>query len=157
MWPETCRCRGITEAAAQLGLRHAAGELEQPEGIAARLRDDSIAHPFVDVTGDDVVEEGTSVLVAESLEGQLGEIGEQALRSHFPHREDQQHRFGEESPSDELQRVTGGLVEPLRVVDQTDQRLRRRRPRPGASTRRGRRGTGLELVRSVSPKAISSA
>ena len=41
----------------------------------------------------------------------------------FAHREHQRHRFGEQSPGDEGQCLRGRPVEPLGVVDQTDQRL----------------------------------
>ena len=61
------------------------------------LGNNSVADSRIEVTGDDVVEEGAGVLVGESLEREVGKIGEEARRSRFAHRKHQQHRFGHDA------------------------------------------------------------
>jgi hypothetical protein len=64
-----------------------------------------------------------SFTMAQTLQDQLREPGKD--REPSPSSEEQCHRICEQSPSDECHRLRRGVVQPLRVVDDTDQRLLR--------------------------------
>lgn len=63
------------------------------------------------------------IAVAESLEGQLGEPHENVVPDARARSTDERDALGEQAPADEAEDLRGGVVEPLRVVDDADERL----------------------------------
>ena len=63
------------------------------------------------------------VAVAESLDGQLGEPGEDVVATARARRAHDRDPLGEQAAGDETENLRGGVVEPLRVVDDADERL----------------------------------
>jgi hypothetical protein len=110
------------EAARQLGRVAATRELEQRERVAGRLGDDAIADPVVQRPGDHRPQQGSRVVVAEALDHQLRQPAQLAVIARFTRREDERDRLGEHPAGDERDDLGRRAVEPLRVVDQTDQR-----------------------------------
>jgi hypothetical protein len=114
------RVRRQGEAAGELGGREPPRQLQKRERVAARLGDDSIAHPFVQRAGDDGAEQPSRVAVTEPFDRELRQARELVLR--FARGEDQGDGLREQTARDEGERLQRGAVEPLRVVDDTHER-----------------------------------
>ena len=63
------------------------------------------------------------VVVAEPADDQLRQAGELVDVAGLAHGEHQRDPLGQQAPRHERQRLRGGPIEPLRVVDQADERL----------------------------------
>ena len=87
------------------------------------LRDDLLADGGVERAVHVVEQQRECIAVAESADGQLGEPDEGILADARARRADERDPLGEETAGDEADDLPGGLVEPLRVVDDADQRL----------------------------------
>jgi hypothetical protein len=110
------------EAARQLGRGQAAWQLEQRERVAARLRDDPLAHPLVHGPHDRRLQQRASVVVGQATDDQLREPVELDAVAGLAHREDQRDALGQEPAGDERQRLHRDAVQPLGIVDDADQR-----------------------------------
>ena len=110
------------EPAGELGRRHAARQLQQGERIAARLGDDPVAHALVQRAAHGRRQQGPGIHGSQAADRQLRQPHRFAVGAEIAAREDQGDRFREQSPRDERQRLLGGLVEPLGVVDHADER-----------------------------------
>ncbi|HEU0181033.1 MAG TPA: hypothetical protein VFR16_02500 [Agromyces mariniharenae] len=102
-------------------------QFQQRERIATGLRQQAITHPRVDPAGDDRLEECASVVVVETLQPQLGQAVEFAVRGRLPDGEDHRDRVREQPPGNEGERLPGGAVDPLRIVDEAEHGLLRSR------------------------------
>jgi hypothetical protein len=101
-------------------------ELEQGEGIAARLSDQPVAHPRIERRPHDGAQQRLGVAVLQPADEQLGKAGELVRVRQVHGGEDHRHRLGFEPPRDEAEDLGGGGVEPVRVIDDAQQRPGRR-------------------------------
>ena len=86
-----------------------------------RLDDDPLQHALVEPRRQDRVEQRPRIPMAERLDVKLGEAGERVDR--LPRREDHRDLLGQEAAGDERKHARGCTVEPLRVVDDAEERL----------------------------------
>ena len=114
---------GKAEAAGEVRDLPGARQLEERERVAAALRDDLVADRGVQRAADVVQQQRARVGVAEPLEGQLGESGEDLVADARARGAHDRDPLGEEPAGDEAEDLHGGVVEPLRVVDDADERL----------------------------------
>ncbi len=108
------------EAAGQLRRRQPTRQLQQREWVAARLGHHPVSHTSVQPTGHRLEQRGR-VGVAEPTDHQFGQAGQ--LLARLAHREHETDRLREEAAGDEAEDLRGHAVEPLRVVDDAQQRL----------------------------------
>ena len=111
---------GKPEAARELVRTQAVRKLEQGQRITMRLRDDPVSHPRVQPTGDHGGQQVAGVRLGEALDDHPGNPRE-LVQGHAGG-EDQREgiRFG--APGDKGQRLQGFPVDPLCVIDQTQER-----------------------------------
>jgi hypothetical protein len=110
------------EAARQLGGAHPSRQLEQRQRVPACLGDDAVTDSLVQAARYDRRQQGAGVLRGESREHQVRQAREQSIVGDFAHGEHDRHRLGLQPPGHEPQDLARGSVEPLRVVDQAQQR-----------------------------------
>ncbi len=110
------------EPAGHLRRRQAARQLEQRERIAARLGDDPVPDAFVEPARDDRRQQRAGVVVAEPFQLQLGQPDQLALVARVAHGEHDRHRLRQQASRDEPENLSRRGVEPLRVVDEAEQR-----------------------------------
>ena len=91
-----------------------AGRADSP-----RLGDDPVADALVELELEPRVQQRPGVAVDSPRTSSSGTCQHLAR---FPRREDEPHRFGEQAAGDEGERLRRGLIEPLRVVDDAQQR-----------------------------------
>ena len=114
---------GKTEPAGEVGDVPCARQLEQGERVSVTLRDDLVANGGVQGAGHVGQQQRAGIAVAESADGQLGEPGENVIAGPRPRGAHDRDPLGEQAAGDEPQDLRRGVVEPLRVVDDTGQRL----------------------------------
>ena len=143
------------EAARQLRRREASRQLEQRQRIAPRLGDDPVPDPLVELESHRRAEQRAGVPVAHAAHLQLGDVLE--LLARLACGEHDPDRLRQQATGDEGERQRRRLVEPLRVVDDAQQRpIARPPPRPGSGPP-GPRGTGPGRLPALCPNTISSA
>ena len=104
------------------------GHLKQREGIAARLDQYPVAHPLVERRGDDRCEKLARTRVRQPPQSQLRESGGQLTRpARITGCEQQDNGLSGETTSHEREDLRRGLVQPLDVIDNADQRALLRR------------------------------
>ena len=123
------------EPARQLGGRPAAWQLEQRQRIAARLGHDPIAHPLVERTRHHGLQQRLRITVGQPTDHELRQTLEMPLAGRLAHREHQPDRLRPQTARHERQRLRRRAVEPLRIVDDADQRPLLRRVRQQAQDR----------------------
>ena len=111
------------EAARQLGLRQPAGELQQCEWVAAGLGDNSIADTLVQRAREDGRQQRTGIVVVQAADRELRQAEQLLLVSWLTDREHDGDRLRQQPASDEGERLRGGAVEPLSIIDQAEQPL----------------------------------
>ena len=100
---------------------------DQREGVTTTFGDDAIAHPLVERGVQDRTEQRLRVAVDESLDAQLRELSDVVNRR--ASREHQGDPLGEQSAGDDGQRLRGGAIKPVGVVDDAQHRADVRRAR----------------------------
>ena len=110
------------EPAGQLRRGQPARQLEDRQRVAVRLGDEPVAAPVVEPGGDDGREQGARVRVGEPAERQLGQADELALVCRRARCEHERDRLGQQPARDEPEDLARGVVEPLDVVDEAQQR-----------------------------------
>ncbi len=98
-------------------------QLEQGERVAVALRDDLVAHGLIHRAVHVVQQQRPRVVVAQSLDGQLGESGEDVVATLGASCAHDRDPFGMKAAGNETENLGGGVVEPLGVVDDADERL----------------------------------
>ncbi|MGH2852165.1 MAG: hypothetical protein ACRDLP_16310, partial [Solirubrobacteraceae bacterium] len=98
------------------------GKLEQSEGVAARLTHDSVADALVEPALDHTLQQRSRILLGQARDRQLGQSGELRLVARLAHRKQDGHRLCQQPSSDKSEDLDRCVVEPLRVVDETQQR-----------------------------------
>ena len=149
---------GTAEAARQLGGAHPARQLEQRERVAARLGDDPVARRARRAgPGRRVASSARASSSSSPSQRQLRQARQLALIARLAHGEDERHRLRQQPARDEPEHLRGGVVEPLAVVHDAQQRLLlRQRPQAGRAWP-ARRGSGPAHRRSARPSATRSA
>ena len=109
-----------TEAARELRHRQSPRQLQQRERVASSLRHDPIADAVVESKRDGRTEKRACVCVTEPENLQLGESGE--IGCGDARGEQQPDGLREKPPSHERENPRRYLVQPMRVVDDTEQR-----------------------------------
>jgi hypothetical protein len=95
--------------------------------VPARLGDDPIAHPLIQRPAQYRGQQLARVAVAQTGDEQLGDA--RKLLARLTHREDDGDRLRAQPPRHERERLRRRPVEPLRVVDDAEQRPFTRRLR----------------------------
>jgi hypothetical protein len=112
----------MREASRQLPGHQPAGELEQRQRVAPGLGDDPVPHPLVEPTGDRRLEQRMRIAVTQPADQQLGHAREAVLLTGLTEGEHHGDGFGQEATGGEGEDLSGGAIEPLGIVDQTDER-----------------------------------
>ena len=110
------------EPAGQLGRGDASRHLEDGQRNAARLGDDAVSHLRVDSAQHDRFQQLARIGVGQALDLELRQPG-QHRRGASRTAKTSGDRLGQQPPGDEAERLHRHLVEPLRVVDDAEQRL----------------------------------
>ena len=113
---------GTAEPAGQLRRGQSAGQLRQRERVPPRLGDDPVPHQIVQPPGHDRLQQRAGVSVAQARDRELRKPRQVLVFAGFAHREDHGDRFRQQAARDEREGLRRSPVEPLRVVDQADQR-----------------------------------
>ena len=114
---------GTAEARRQVGGAHVAWQLQQSERVASGLGNDPLTDVLVEPAGDHRRQQGARVLVVEPDQAQLRQACQLALLTRLPDREHDRDALGEQAACHESEHLGRDLVEPLEVVDETQQRL----------------------------------
>ncbi len=114
---------GKTEALHDRSRLPPARELEQCERVAIGLHEDPIPHSCVERGGYGRIEQLAGLVAGQSLDRQLGQPLELVPALRLAQREHDPHSFRQESSRNECERLRGDSVEPLRVVDDAQERL----------------------------------
>ena len=114
------RGAGQAEPAGQLRGGQPTRQFQQRQRVAAGLGDDQVADSRVQPPGQRRVQQHPRVIVVQPVNFQLRQPGQIGAR--IAGREHQPDRVGGEPPRGEPERLCRGLVQPLLVVDQADQR-----------------------------------
>jgi hypothetical protein len=111
-----------TEAAGELRRRHPPRQLEQCQRVAMALGHDPVADRGIERGLQVVHQERAGIAVAEPSDGQQGELGEEVVTDARARRTHERDPLGEEPAGDEPDDLGRGMVEPLHVVDDADER-----------------------------------
>ena len=114
---------GATEPAGQLRRGQSASQLHQRERVPPRLGDDPVLHALVQPPGHYRLQQRAGVSVAQARDREFRKSRQVLVLAGFSQREDDGDRFRQEAARDERECLRRSPVEPLRVVDQADQRL----------------------------------
>ena len=120
--PRRDRCRAREpEPARQLRRRQSSRQLQQRQRVSPGLGDDPVPHSRVQRPGQRRIQQRPRIVLTQALDHELRHPRHMARR--VARREDQAHRFCLQAARREPQRLRGGVIEPLLVIDQADQRL----------------------------------
>jgi hypothetical protein len=116
---------GEPEPAGQAHRRPVVRQFPQRERVAAGLGQDRLPHIGVEWPRCHRGQQRPRLGLGQAGEPQLGQPGEvtDGVAGRFPESEDDHHGLGDQPPGHEREDPRRRLVEPLRVVDDTDQRL----------------------------------
>ena len=114
---------GKAESAGELGDVPGARQLEQRERVPMALRDDLLADRRIQRPVHALEQQRARVAVAEPVDGQLGKPGEDVVADARARGAHERDPLGEEAAGDEAEHLRRRVVEPLRVVDDADERL----------------------------------
>ena len=114
---------GKTEPAGETGDVPRARQLEQGERVAVTLLDDLVANGGVQGAGHVGQQQRAGIAVAECVDRQDRQPGENVIAGPRPRGAHDRDPLGEQAAGNEPQDLRRGVVEPLRVVDDTGQRL----------------------------------
>ena len=96
------------------------GSSSNASGLPARLRDDPVAHPLVQHEPHRRAQQRARVAVAQAVHLQLGQVLK--LLARLARGEHDPDRLGQQAPGHEGQRQRRGVIQPLRVIDDAQQR-----------------------------------
>ena len=108
------------EPARQLRRRKPSRQLQQRQRVPPRLGQELVGHPLVQSPRDHRGHERPRVGVAQALDHELRQAGEELAR--LPRAEQHHHRLRHQPSRHEGQHLRGGPVQPLRVVHDAQQR-----------------------------------
>ena len=110
---------GQPEPARELDGRQPAGQLQQGERVAVRLQNDPIQHVLIQASGQNGLEQCSRVTMPQRLNTQIRQPRERV--SHLTGREHERDVLGKQAAGDECERARRRAIEPLRVIDDTQQ------------------------------------
>ena len=113
--------RGQTKPARELCRRQPARQLQQGERVPAGLDDDPLQHVLIERSWQDRLEQRPRVTTPQGLDVKLRQTGERVAQ--LPCREHERDLLRQEATRHKGQGARGRAVEPLRVVDDTGERL----------------------------------
>jgi hypothetical protein len=105
-----------------LRCRQAARQLEQRERVAARLGDDSLAYRVVHRPGNDGRQERLRIVTVEAANGEIAQPAEPVLLAGLTCGEEKPDGLGHQPTRGEGERLDRRPVDPLRVVDEAEER-----------------------------------
>ena len=95
---------GKSKPARQLGRAQSPRHLKQRERVPTRLGHESVAHSFVQASGQCRSQQRAGIIVTEAADHQLRKPGQRAHLAGLTHREHQANRFRQETARDERER-----------------------------------------------------
>lgn len=121
---DACSNRRVGEAGRteDVRVRQIAGKLEQSQRIPAALRDDPVADPIVQSRDSRGRQQCNRIRLAQRAELQLRQRRQLVTRVLVGFDEEQDDRLGVQTTRDERQHLRGRMIEPVRVVDDADER-----------------------------------
>ena len=145
--------RGQPEPACELYRGQSTRQLQQRQRVAARLQNDPIQHVFVQASGQDRLQQRPRITMPQGLDGKLRQPGERAAR--LTSGEHDRDLLGQQAAGHERERARRRMIEPLRVVDDAQERSLLRRL--GQQTERPpvRPGTDREPARQAARRRRS--
>jgi hypothetical protein len=114
---------GYGKASRELVRRHSSRQLEQRQRVAVGLLDDPVAHVLIKRRMHSHGQQVVGIRLFESGQRQRGKARELAHSGLLTKRDDDGDSLGRQPPSDERDRLQGRVVQPLRVIDETEQRV----------------------------------
>ena len=108
------------EAARQLPCCQAPRELEQRQRITACLSDDPVSDPLIEFEPHRRAQQRAGILIPHAIHLQLGHV--QKLLAGLARGEHDRHRLRQQATCDERQGQRRRVIQPLRVIDHTQQR-----------------------------------
>ena len=136
---------GQPEPAGQLGDAPRPRELDEGERVAVAFGDDPPADRSINWTLQILEQQGERVAVAQSANREFGEPRQDLVADPCPGGAHDRHPLGEEPAGDEPEDLCRGLIKPLSVVDNADERFmvgnlgeKRQRRQPDQETVWGR-------------------
>ena len=115
---------GKAEPACELGRRQPARQLQQRQWVAARLGDDLIAHALVQPPRHGRRQQRACVVVSDPFDDHLRQAGEIVDVGGLAYGEHHGDPLGQQTTRHEGQRLRGGAIEPLHIIDQAHERFR---------------------------------
>jgi hypothetical protein len=100
-----------------------AGQLQEGKRVPMGFGQYAVTNRFIEPAGDSRLEQPCCVTSVESAHQQLRKAGQDGVLRPRPNREDQRKTPSRKSTRDEPENLRGLLVQPLRVVNDTDGRL----------------------------------
>ena len=110
------------ESAGQLGSGHASRQLQQGKRVPRGLADNPVDDAAVEPAGYDAAQQRASVLLGQSFEPQLRQTVEVGCGGRLAHGDHDGHRLRTHPSRDEPDDLARGGVQPLRVLDEAQQR-----------------------------------
>ncbi len=114
------QCLGQAEPTGQFGRREAARQLQEGERVPTGFGHELVGDALIQPPGHDRREELSCVGISQSLDHQPRQGGK--LTDRLADGEDHDYRLRQQPPRHERQRLRGGAVQPLRVVDHAQKR-----------------------------------
>jgi hypothetical protein len=146
--------RRQAESAGELGGGQPAWELHERERISTCLGDDPFEDGLVQPSREDGLQQRPRISPAQRIDADLGKAGQ--ATADLTRRERQHDSVRKQAVSDEREGSGGCAVEPLRVVDQAEERLLLGSLGEQAENRESDEN-GLGACPVLSPNATSSA
>ena len=113
---------GQTEPARQLLGRQPARQFQQRPRVAPRLGHDPVAHPLIERTRDDRVQQSLRIAISQPADREFRQSRQVLLVTGLAHCEDNRDWLGHQAARHKRERLRRGRVEPLCIVYDADQR-----------------------------------
>ncbi len=100
---------------------HTARQLDQRQGVAARLCDELLAKLLIERRSQHGVQQRPRIGRAQTLDLHPRQGAE--VRKHNPRRQDHANRLGAKATRDKRKSLCRSVIQPLQIIDQADQGL----------------------------------
>ena len=114
------RRRRQPEPARQFDRRQPARQLQQGERVAVRLENDPIQHVLIQTSGQDRLQQRPRIAMPEGLDAKLRQSRQRV--AHLTSSEHERDVLREQAAGHERERTCRRTIEPLGVIDDTQQR-----------------------------------
>ena len=112
--------RRQAEPARELRRRQPARQLQQRERIPARLDDDPLEHALIQPSRQDRLQQRPRIAMPQGLDVELRQAGERVAQ--LARREHERDPLRQQAAGHERERSRRRTIEPLRVIDDTEER-----------------------------------